>query len=155
MQIQTLVWLIPFPPLLAFFLIWLFANRSKALSHTLAIVLMAVSWLISLYVFLSAFSTEHFGKDVFASSVPWLPTGGSTLNMGVLVDPLTAAMLFFVPLTCLLIFIYSVGYHNFGQPVDAHDEPGSPAHNGVEPMYSRFFAFLSLFAFGMLTLVVA
>ncbi len=75
--------------------------------------------------------------------------------MGVLVDPLTAAMLFFVPLTCLMIFIYSVGYHNFGKPVDAHDEPGSPAHNGVEPMYSRFFAFLSLFAFGMLTLVVA
>ncbi|MEK9165210.1 MAG: proton-conducting transporter membrane subunit, partial [Chloroflexota bacterium] len=30
-----------------------------------------------------------------------------------------------------------------------------PPHNGVEPMYSRFFAFLSLFAFGMLTLVVA
>ncbi|HLB45837.1 MAG TPA: NADH-quinone oxidoreductase subunit L [Anaerolineales bacterium] len=157
MQIQTLVWLIPFPPLLAFFLIWLFANRSKALSHTLAIVLMAVSWLISLYVFLSAFATEHFGKDVFASSVPWLPTGGSTLNMGVLVDPLTAAMLFFVPLTCLLIFIYSVGYHNFGQRLDAHDVEGagSPAHNGVEPMYSRFFAFLSLFAFGMLLLVVA
>src|SRR3972149_1953025 len=115
MQIQTLVWLIPFPPLLALFLVWLVANRSKALSHPLAIVLMAVSWLISLYVFLSAFATEHFGKDVFASSVPWLPTGGSTLNMGVLVDPLT----------------------------------------GVEPIYSRFFAFLSLFAFGMLLLVVA
>ncbi len=155
MQIEYLTWLIPLPPLLAFFLIWLFSNRSKALSHTIAILFMAASWVMSLIVFLFALTTREFGKAVFASSVPWLPAGESALTMGVLVDPLTAAMLFFVPLTCLMIFIYSVGYHNFGQPVDAHDEPGSPAHNGVEPMYSRFFAFLSLFAFGMLTLVVA
>ena len=157
MQIELLVWLIPVPPLLSFFLIWLFTSRSKTLSHTVAIGAMAVSWVLSLVVVLYALTTEHFGKTVFASSVPWLPTGDSSLNMGVLVDPLTAAMLFFVPLTCLMIFIYSVGYHNYGKPLDAHDasHPGAPAHNGVEPMYSRFFAFLSLFAFGMLALVVA
>ena len=135
MQIELLTWLIPLLPLLAFFLIWLFSNRSKALSHTIAILFMAASWVMSLIVFLFALTTREFGNAVFASSVPWLPAGESALNMGVLVDPLTAAMLFFVPLTCLMIFIYSVGYHNFGQPVDAHDEPGSPAHNGVEPMY--------------------
>ncbi|MBM4424139.1 MAG: NADH-quinone oxidoreductase subunit L [Chloroflexi bacterium] len=157
MPIETLIWLIPVPPLLSFFLIWLFANRNKALSHTIAIVLMAISWIISLYVFLTAITTEHFGAEVFGHSVPWLPTGDGALNMGVMVDPLTAGMLFFVPLTCLLIFIYSVGYHNFGGRLDPHDvhSTGSPAHNGVEPMYSRFFAFLSLFAFGMLLLVVA
>ena len=74
---------------------------------------------------------EHFGKEVFEFSVPWLPTGDTALNMGVLVDPLTAAMLFFVPLTCLLIFIYSVGYHNYGKQLDPHDAVGSPPHNGV------------------------
>jgi NADH-quinone oxidoreductase subunit L len=100
---------------------------------------------------------EHFGEQVYELSIPWLPTGDTVLRMGVLVDPLTAAMLIFVPLAIVLIFIYSVGYHNFGKPLDPHDasQPGTPAHHGVEPMYSRFFAFLSLFAFGMLLLVVA
>ncbi len=149
------VWLIPLPPLLSFFIIWLFTNRSKTLSHTVAIVSMAISWVLSVITFLFALTIEHFGQEVFELSVPWLPTGDTALNMGVLVDPLTAAMLFFVPLTCLLIFIYSVGYQNYGKQLDPHDAVGSPPHNGVEPMYSRFFAFLSLFAFGMLLLVVA
>ncbi len=73
-----------------------------------------------------------------------------------LIDPLGAATLFFVAWTCLAIFVYSVGYHNFGQPRDAHDQAGLPPHGGgLEPMYARFFAFISLFAFGMLTLVVS
>ena len=83
-----------------------------------------------------------------------------------LVDPLSAAVLFFVAWTVLMIFIYSVGYHNFGQPAGDHDQPGLPPHGAtvkmgtnivpsIEPMYSRFFAFISLFAFGMLTLVVS
>jgi NADH-quinone oxidoreductase subunit L len=70
------------------------------------------------------------------------------------VDPLTGIMLFFVSLACLAIFIYSIGYSNYGKPRDPHDQPGNPPH-GVEPLYSRFFAYLSLFAFGMLLLVVA
>jgi NADH-quinone oxidoreductase subunit L len=85
----------------------------------------------------------------------WLPQGTTTLKMGVLVDPLTAAMLFMVPIACLMIIFYSVGYSNFNKPHDPHDQPGFPPHKGREPMYSRFFAFLSLFAGAMLTLVVA
>ena len=86
-----------------------------------------------------------------------------------LVDPLTAVTLFFVAWTVLMIFIYSVGYHNFGQPKGDHDQPGLPPHGAtftdahghvqtvpsIEPMYSRFFAFIGLFAFGMYTLVVS
>ena len=85
-----------------------------------------------------------------------------------LVDPLSAIGLFFVAWTVLMIFIYSVGYHNFGQPAGEHDQPGLPPHGAtiekdghkhtvpsIEPMYSRFFAFISLFAFGMFTLVVS
>jgi NADH-quinone oxidoreductase subunit L len=86
----------------------------------------------------------------------------------VLIDPLGAATLFFVAWTVLMIFIYSVGYHNFGQPAGDHDHPGLPPHGAtveehghvhmvpsIEPMYSRFFAFIALFAFGMFTLVVS
>ncbi|MBP7690384.1 MAG: NADH-quinone oxidoreductase subunit L [Anaerolineales bacterium] len=159
----TLTWLIPVPPLLAFFLIVLFTNRSKWLSHTLAVGLMLVSWMMSWGVLTQVVSREHFGAEgtVIEAFVNWLPFGGEGVagaepfNMGVLVDPLTGVMLFFVPLICLMIFIYSVGYHNFLKPVDPHAVPGEPAHNGVEPLYARFFAYLSLFAFGMLVLVVA
>jgi NADH-quinone oxidoreductase subunit L len=97
----------------------------------------------------------HSYPAYIESSIPWLPQGLNTLNMGVLVDPLTVVMLFMVPLACLMIFIYSVGYSNFNKRRDAHDQPGFPPHNGREPMYARFFAFLSLFAGAMLTLVVA
>jgi NADH-quinone oxidoreductase subunit L len=152
--------------LLAFFLIVLFANRSKGLSHTIAILFMGVSWVLSWLTFIfvvffpQAVGLEHFGEEVIEHAVPWLPFGSEAIGtealaMGVLVDPLTAVMLFFVSLTCLLIFIYSVGYSNWGKPRDPHDKPGEPPHNGVEPLYARFFAFLSLFAFGMLLLVVA
>lgn len=155
--IETLIWLIPVPPLASFFLIWLVANRSKALSHTIAIVAVLISWGLSLIVLFTGLTEPEFGQTVYELSIPWLPTGDTVLRMGVLVDPLTAAMLIFVPLAIVLIFIYSVGYHNFGKPLDPHAaaHPGTPAHHGVEPMYSRFFAFLSLFAFGMLLLVVA
>ncbi len=63
--------------------------------------------------------------------------GKYTFRMGVMVDPLTAYMLLMVPLACLLIFIYSMGYMR-----------GDPHH-------SRFFAYLSLFAGAMLTLTLA
>jgi NADH-quinone oxidoreductase subunit L len=56
----------------------------------------------------------------------------------------------------LAIFLYSVGYHNFGKKRDPDDRPGLPPKaGGIEPMYARFFAFISLFAFGMLAFVVS
>jgi NADH-quinone oxidoreductase subunit L len=153
---ETLIWLIPVAPVLAFGLIVLFTHRSNALSHSVAIGAMVVSWGLAMVVSFRAFVTPHFGEHPFAASVPWLPTGDGVLRFGVLIDPLSAVTLFFVAWTCLAIFIYSVGYHNFGKPRDAHDRPGLPPHaGGIEPMYARFFAFISLFAFGMLTLVVA
>src|SRR5215211_4677992 len=168
MTTETLIWLIPLPPLLAFFLIVLFTNRSKALSHTVAVGAALLSWLGSMILFVRALGVEHLGEHPFEDSIAWLPTGTTTLNIGVLVDPLTAAVLFFVAWTVLMIFLYSVGYHNFGQPRGDHDHMGLPPHGAtvvehghthvvpsVEPMYSRFFAFIGLFAFGMYTLVVS
>src|SRR5262245_26057910 len=168
MTTETLIWLIPLPPALAFFLIVLFTNRSKALSHTIAVGAALLSWLGSMIVFVRALRVEHLGEHPFESSINWLPLGDSWFKIGVLVDPLTAVTLFFVAWTVLMIFLYSVGYHNYGQPEGDHDQKGLPPHGStveehghkhvvpsVEPMYSRFFAFIGLFAFGMFTLVVS
>ena len=122
-------------------------------------------------VFWRAFQegAHHLGVHPFASSLNWLPTGESWLSIGVMIDPLGAAVLFFVAWTVLMIFLYSVGYHNFGQPKGDHDRKGLPPHGAtvtdehghkhtvpsIEPMYSRFFALIGLFAFGMYTLVVS
>jgi NADH-quinone oxidoreductase subunit L len=164
MTTATLTWLIPLPPLLAFFLILLFTRRNNALSHWVGVGAAALSWLIGMIVFFAAIGVEHLGETPIASSVGWLALGDKIFSIGVLIDPLSAVTLFFVAWTVLMIFIYSIGYHNFGQPKGAHDVPGLPpegaAEHGhhvpsVEPMYARFFAFIALFAFGMFTLVVS
>ncbi len=169
MSPTTIAWLLPLPPLLAFFLIVLFTNRSKPLSHGLAVGAALLSWLGSMVIFFKAVTTEHLGLNPFESAINWLPTGSTWFQIGVRIDPLSAATLFFVAWTVLMIFIYSVGYHNFGQPQGDHDKPGLQPHGAtvsdehghthrvpsIEPMYSRFFAFIGLFAFGMYTLVVS
>ncbi len=144
---------IPLPTFLAFWLIVLFFNRWKRVSHTIAIAGATLAFLLSMYevLFLSPSPLLHLAEKatwppdgVFTSSggpfwffTPWLPTGATTLNMGVYVDALTIIMLFFVSITVLGIFIYSTGYMH------------------GDPKYSRFFAFISLFATGMYGLVIA
>jgi NADH-quinone oxidoreductase subunit L len=169
MSTDLLVWLLPLPPLLVFFIIILLTNRYKALSHTLAIGAALLSWIGSMIVFFRAVNTEHLNLNPFSSSINWIPTGDTWLRVGIWVDPLTAVTLFFVSWTVLMIFIYSVGYQNYGQPQGDHDQKGLQPHGAtiadehghrhavpsIEPMYSRFFAFIGLFAFGMYTLVVS
>ncbi len=170
MATETLIWLLPLPPLLSFFLIVLFTNRNKLLSHTIAIASAVLSWLAGMVVFARALGDDfhHLGEHPFESAINWLPTGTGAFQIGVRIDPLGALALFFVCWTVLMIFIYSVGYHNFGQPEGDHDAKGLPPHGAtvehdghshtvpsVEPNYSRFFAFISLFAFGMYVLVVS
>ena len=169
METSTLVWLLPVPPLLAFFLIIFFTNRSKGLSHTLGILGALLSFIGSMVIMVLAFQSGHLGEHPFSSVINWFPTGDTWFQIGVWVDPLTVATLFFVAWTVLMIFIYSVGYSNFGQPKGDHDAPGLPPHGAtvedehghkhrvpsIEPLYSRFFAFISLFAFGMYVLVVS
>lgn len=168
MTTETLIWLIPLPPILAFFLIAVFTFRNRTLSHTLAVGSAALSWVVSMVVFYQAIVAPELGKHPFVSQINWLPLGEGWFKIGVHIDPLAAVTLFFVAWTVLMIFIYSVGYHNYGQPVGDHDRPGLQPHGAnilgedgkvkrvpsVEPMYARFFAFISLFAFGMYALVV-
>ena len=165
---ELIIWLIPLPPLLAFFTIVLFANKSNRASWMIGVGAAALSFLGSMFVFVRALGAEHFGEHPFGSTLDWLPLNGGAFQIGVLVDPLSAITLFFVAITVLMIFIYSVGYHNWGQPKGDHDQKGLPPHgatveeNGhkhvvpsIEPMFARFFAFIGLFAFGMYTLVVS
>ncbi|HEX9013403.1 MAG TPA: NADH-quinone oxidoreductase subunit L, partial [Anaerolineaceae bacterium] len=168
MTIQTLIWLLPLPPLLAFALIILFTNRSNRLSHALAVGAALLSFAGSMVVFASAVTTPELAANPLASAFNWLPMPGKPFQIGVIIDPLSAITLFFVAWTVLMIFIYSIGYHNYGSPKGDHDAKGLPPHGAslgrgkqshrvpsIEPMYARFFAFISLFAFAMYLLVVS
>ena len=167
-SLNSLLWLIPLPPLLGFVSIILFTKRSNRASHSVALIGAGLSFIASMVIFIKAVTTPGLAASPFTGSINWLPMGVSWLKIGVMVDPLTAVMLFFVAWTVLMIFIYSIGYHNFGQPIGRHDRPGFPPEGAeisehgkvhkvpsVEPMYARFFALLSLFAFAMYLLVVS
>ncbi len=168
MNYPLLVWLIPLPPMAAFALIVLLLNRSKRTSHWAALLGAGLSFLGAMLVVFKAIGIPDLAENPLGSTVNWLPTGDTWLKIGVAVDPLTVLMLFFVAWTVLMIFIYSIGYHNYGQPAGAKDRPGLPPQGAdikehghvhkvpsVEPMYSRFFALISLFAFAMYLLVVS
>ncbi len=167
-SLNSLIWLIPLPPLVAFVVILLLTIRSNRASHQVAVIGAGLSFIASMVVFVKAIITPDLAHAPFSNTLNWLPTGASWLKIGVLVDPLTTVMLFFVAWTVLMIIIYSIGYHNFGQPVGEHDKPGFPPEGAeivehgktvripsIEPMYARFFALISLFAFAMFLLVVS
>jgi NADH-quinone oxidoreductase subunit L len=159
--LTILTWLIPAGPLLAFFLIMLFTNRSRTLSWLLAwagvFLSLILGWIVALNTF--AIDPHHLEEHpvVVESAIPWLPIGdffeGTWLEVGMAVDPLTSVTLIMVTFTITMIFIYSVGYHNWGAPLGRI--LGVPNHLQEEPLLSRFFAFMSLFAGGMLLLVIA
>ncbi len=132
------LWLIPVLPLLAAGLSALLQQRHRTLAASLAIGSMVLAFLLSLCAF--AHTLPHGGQGEVARQVHnfnWFALGETTLKLGWVLDPLTAAMLVMVTFVGTLIFIYSVGYM-------AHDEN-----------FSRFFCFLSLFAAAMLGLVIA
>jgi NADH-quinone oxidoreductase subunit L len=141
MDLANYVWLVPVFPLLAFALIILTPiKHNKAASSWLAIGMVALSWLLSWGIFFTQGS--HFAEEPRIIPIEWLPTGTSVFSLSLVLDGLSLAMLFMVPFVVLMIFIYSTGYHNLGTP-------------NVERRYSRFFAYVSLFAAGMLTLAIS
>ncbi len=75
--------------------------------------------------------------DLNFEPVEWLDVGGATIEMGLLVDPLTAVMLVVVTSVSLLVQIYSLGYMKGDQSI------------------SRYYAYMSLFTAAMLGLVLA
>src|SRR5213594_541181 len=137
MTIQNL-WLIPALPLLAAGLTALAKRPQRTLAATLAIGSMVASFLLSCWAFVETLG-EHAapGAELQVYNFNWLQFGDAWLQLGWVLDPLTAVMLVMVTFVGLLIFIYSVGYM-------AQDDN-----------FTRFFCFMSLFAAAMLGLIIA
>jgi NADH-quinone oxidoreductase subunit L len=129
------LWLIPILPLAGFLINGLFGRRfSKGLVNAFAIgsVVLAFLWVLKTLFGLGGIEaayTEHY--------FTWIQSGALSVGCDFSVDRLTAVMLLVVTGIGSLIHIYAIGYM---------------AHEGG---YYRFFAYLNLFMFFMLTLVLA
>ena len=130
------LWLVPALPVFAAAISALLGRRNRILAAALAIGSLAVSFLLSLCAFAHVLA-NHGADQVLTFNFRWFQFGNEWLQLGWMLDPLTAVMLVMVTFVGLLIFIYSVGYM-------AHDEN-----------FTRFFCFMALFAGAMLGVVIA
>ncbi len=130
-----LVWTAFFAPLVACVLITLFFLRSKAASSLTAIAGILTSLGCSGLVFKQIFQSTPQGE--LECSLTWIHIDALTINFGFLINPLAIMMLLIVTGVGSAIFIYSRGY--------MEEDPSSP----------RFFAYLSLFAFSMIGIVLS
>jgi NADH-quinone oxidoreductase subunit L len=134
----NLLWLIPAVPMVAAGIAALLKQPHRKLASSLAIGSLGISLLLSLIAFghvLSQWAAGAPTREVV--NFTWIQVGSSNVDLGWVLDPLSAVMLVMVSFVGLLIFIYSTGYME-------HDEN-----------YTRFFCFLSLFAGAMLGVVIA
>ncbi len=131
--------LIPILPLLAAGITALMRRGQKTPAATLVIAAQAGSTVLSLLAFLQTLGAKAPHGDVARTyfNFPWLSIGSGTLNLGLLLDPLSGGMVLMVSFVSLLIFIYSVGYMK------------------EDPNFTRFFCFLSLFSAAMLGVVLS
>jgi NADH-quinone oxidoreductase subunit L len=132
------LWLIPAFPMIAAGIAALLKQRRRKLSATLAIGSLSLSLLLSLIAFGHVVAEWAAGAPTRETvNFTWIQVGSSNVDLGWVLDPLSAVMLVMVSFVGLLIFIYSTGYME-------HDEN-----------FTRFFCFLSLFAGAMLGVVIA
>ncbi|MHB8816096.1 MAG: NADH-quinone oxidoreductase subunit L [Steroidobacteraceae bacterium] len=107
----------------------------RAGAHTVTILGVAISCALSMYVL----------KQLYADGVPtfngavytWALTDGVHIDVGFLIDRLSALMMAVVTFVSLCVHVYTIGY--------MEDDPG----------YTRFFSYISLFTFSMLMLVMS
>ena len=126
--------LIPLLPFISFLINILFGrNYIKDKAHWIAVPAIIGSFLLAV----SAFFDVVGGRDININIYSWIVSGDFNVSFGFLIDQLSAVMLMVVTSIGTLIFIYSIGY--------MHGDGG----------YYRFFAYLSLFIFSMLILVMA
>jgi len=130
-----LVWTAFFAPLIACVLITLFFLKCKTSSSLIAIAGIVISFICSCIVFTQIFQNDPPAQ--LQQSLTWIHIDDLTINFGFLMNPLAIMMLLIVTGVGSAIFIYSRGY--------MEEDPSSP----------RFFAFLSLFAFSMIGIVLS
>lgn len=141
-------WLVPLFPLIAFMLIVFLTRPSGRASAATSITAMLSSLGVSLSIFLERVQTALPPQEL---SIPWLSVdpsapGLATLYLGIYVDNLAALMLAMVCFIALLIQIYSYSYIT----IEVGHFP-----NQSSASVSRFYAYLSLFVFSMLSLVLS
>ena len=129
------LWLIPLCPLIGFLLSGLLGKRlPKQLVNIVCVGSVAVSFGLVLFLLAQIYPVD---TPVTEHDFTWIQSGFLKVGFDLTVDRLTAVMLLVVTGVGLLIHLYSIGYMD-------HEEG-----------YGRFFAFLNLFMFFMLVLVLA
>ncbi|MDO8526011.1 MAG: proton-conducting transporter membrane subunit, partial [Candidatus Omnitrophota bacterium] len=128
----SLAHLIPAFPFLAFCINIFFGRKLDKSSALVSIFASTISLFLAVYTLLCFL--KGYGSYTLCK---WLIFGAASLNIGVIVDPLTCMMLLVVTVIGTLIQIYSIGYMK------------------GDKRFSRFFAYMSLFMSSMLGLLLA
>jgi len=134
--VESIYLTIVLSPLVAALIAGLFGRRiGRAGAHTVTILGVGIACALSIYVLWSQAIGGAPADNV--SVYTWLVSDGVRMEVGFLVDRLSALMMVVVTFVSLMVHVYSIGY--------MHDDDG----------YQRFFSYISLFTFSMLMLVMA
>ncbi|MCZ2460212.1 MAG: NADH-quinone oxidoreductase subunit L [Chitinophagales bacterium] len=134
---------IPLLPLAGFVLLGLFGKRFfKQYSGIIGVFILLVSAALAFYTAYIYFFINGYEDGVYQKLIPikyvWLQFySGTSIDMGILLDPISVMMMVIVTFVSLMVHIFSLGYMK------------------GEERFSTYYAFLSLFTFSMLGLVVA
>ena len=133
---QSIYLTIAIAPLIAAIAAGLFGRViGRTGAHTVAILGVAISCALSCYVL---YKILFEGMGVYDGPVyTWLLSDGVKIEVGFLIDRLSALMMAVVTFVSLMVHVYTIGY--------MHDDDG----------YQRFFSYISLFTFAMLMLVMS
>jgi NADH-quinone oxidoreductase subunit L len=134
-QLVWLVVLLPFAGFLANGLLSFLAPGAKRVVTAVGVGVLVAAFLVALAV-VNGLAGAHVEGAYVVTLWQWMPVGDLQVNMALQVDHLSAVMLLVVTGVSMLIHIFSVGYMG--------DDPG----------YARYFAYLNLFVFFMLVLVL-
>ncbi len=131
---KTLYLLVPLAPLAGAIVAGLFGRViGRAGAHRVTILSVLVSFLASCVILADVLQGNSFNGSVYT----WITSGATRLEIGFLIDRLSALMMVVVSFVSLMVHVYTIGY--------MAEDPG----------YQRFFAYIALFTFSMLMLVMA
>jgi len=138
MQTFDILWLIPVIPLLGATINGIFGKRlPKNVISIIAAGSIAISFLISLRLFVAMLGLGEAELPILRNYYTWIQAGQFQAQFGLMLDHLSGLMILIVTGVGFLIHVYSIGYMS-------HEEG-----------FYRYFAYLNLFVFFMLTLVLA
>lgn len=135
---EQALYLIPMFPMIGFLLNGLGIGKiPKKLVSLIACGSVALSFLFSVRAFMTLLDMAPENRLLVNKLFTWIPAGAFHVDIGFMVDPLSAVMILVVTGVGFLIHVYSIGYMS-------HDSG-----------YGRYFTYLNLFLFSMLVLVMA